>query len=182
MASCWKGFFKKGRCKFASVDKVMVMLQCKCKSWRSFITKISGDATSWQTWILPRLQYKWSVAVASWKRWMLARLQYKWSVVVASWQKWSDDVTLWLHECWHSFGANGALTWLHECWHGFNTNEVLLWLHGKDGCWHDFDATEVLTWLHGKDECWCGLTINEALTWLHVEKASLKRTSANFLQ
>ena len=54
---------------------------------------------------------------------------------------------MWLHECWHDFGANEVLTWLYECWHGFNINEVLSWLHGKDGCCHGFGANEVLTWL-----------------------------------
>ena len=54
--------------------------------------------------------------------------------------------------------------------------------HGKDEYWHGFSANKVLMWLHGKDECWCGLTVNEVLTWLHVENASLKKTSANFLQ
>jgi len=54
--------------------------------------------------------------------------------------------------------------------------------HAKDEYWHGFSANKVLTWLHGKDECWCGLTVNEVLTWLHVEKASLKKTSANLLQ
>ena len=59
---------------------------------------------------------------------------------------------------------------------------MFMQIYGKDEYWHDFSANKVLTWLHGKDECWRGLTVNEVLTWLHVEKASLKKTSANLLQ
>ena len=56
---------------------------------------------------------------------------------------------------------------------------VLIQLHYKGQCWCDFSTNEVLTRCHGKDECWRGLSVNEVLTWLHVEKASLKKTSAN---
>ena len=104
MASCWKGFIKKDKCKFASVDKVIVMLQCKCKSWRSFIPKISGDATSWQTWILAWLQCKWSVdpalwlkksaTVASLQRWVLMRLLGKSECLCNFMEKTTDVVML----------------------------------------------------------------------------------------
>ena len=56
---------------------------------------------------------------------------------------------------------------------------MLIQLHYKGQCWCDFSTNEVLTRCHGKDECWRGLSVNEVLTWLHVEKASLKKTSAN---
>ena len=50
-----KTSLKKTSANIAAVDKVMVMLQCKCKSWHNFMTKISGDVTSKQgnIWMQP---------------------------------------------------------------------------------------------------------------------------------
>ena len=55
---CWCGFITKANdggdfiadasANIASVNKVMVMLECKCKCWRSFMTKISDDTVSMQ--------------------------------------------------------------------------------------------------------------------------------------
>ena len=119
VASCWKSFIKKDKCKFALIDKVMVMLQCKCKSWRSFITKISGDVTSWQTWILAWLQCKWSVDPALW---------LKKSAVVASLQRWILIRLLGKGECLCNFmeKTTGVAALRRQVWNTFMQKLVLV--------------------------------------------------------
>ena len=130
----------------------------------------------------------WCDFVASW---MLARLQCKWSFDVAQCKYWcnfnaSASANV---ECCRGFMTKmnvGIASVRMKCWRGFTAKtsigmtSVLMWSVGmtswqkwivdvaswlryewSDERWHGFDANEVLSWLYDKNECWHNFGMNE---------------------
>ena len=152
-------------------DKYLHDFSANMKCWRDFVA----------SWMLARLQYKWSVVMASWKRWMLAWLRCKWSFDVTRCKYWcnfnaSASANV---ECCRGFMTKmnvGIASVRMKCWRGFTAKTsigmtlVLMWSVGMTP-WQKW-IVDIASWLRYKwsDERWHGFDANEVLPLFYSKK------------
>ena len=141
-------------------DKYLHDFSANMKCWRDFVA----------SWMLARLQCKWSFDVAQCKYWCNFNASASANVECCRgfMTKMNVGIASVRMKCWRGFTAKTSIgmtlvlmwsvgmtswqkwivdvaswlryKWSDECWHGFDVNEVLPLFHGKNKCWHGFST------------------------------------------